>query len=124
MTTAIAAVVLSAVSQSPQSDVRLLDAVRFVESGNQVSPPDGDGGRAIGPYQIWRVYWQDSGVPGRYEDCRDRAYAEKVVRAYWHRYCPRGTDEQKARIHNGGPKGDHNPRTMQYWRKVQRAMGK
>ena len=72
----------------PASRPSLLHAIRLVESGDRPNPPDGDGGRAIGPYQIWRVYWRDSGVPGDYQQCRDRAYAERVILAYWRRWCP------------------------------------
>ena len=66
----------------------LLRAIRMVESGGVERPRDGDGGRAIGEYQIWHSYWQDSRVPGFYRQCRERAYAERVVLAYLSRYCP------------------------------------
>lgn len=32
------------------------------------------------------------------------------------------TDEDRARIHNGGPAGWKNPATLEYWNKVQAAM--
>ena len=67
----------------------LLHAIRLVESGGRPNPPDGDGGRAIGPYQIWRSYWMDSGVPGDYQRCREAEYAERVIVAYWTRFCPK-----------------------------------
>jgi len=73
---------------NPASRPSLLHAIRLVESGDRPNPPDGDGGRAIGPYQIWRVYWRDSGVSGDYQQCRNRAYAERVILAYWRRWCP------------------------------------
>jgi len=104
---------------------RLLDAMRQVESGGN---PDavGDGGASRGPYQIQRAYWEDSRVPGRYEQVRDDAYARRVVRAYWQRYCPgaveRGDMETLARVHNGGPAGARKSATLAYWHKVRRAM--
>jgi muramidase (phage lysozyme) len=68
----------------------------------------GDGGKAIGPYQIHRAYWQDAvdhdpSIGGTYQNCFDPEYAEKVVRGYLDRYAPaNATMEQLARIHNGG----------------------
>jgi hypothetical protein len=105
----------------------LLDAMYTVESkrGKELV---GDGGRAIGPYQIWREYWQDAvewdkTIGGSYKDCMDKAYSEKIVRAYWARYAPKGaTVEQLARIHNGGPKGHTRNATLKYWQKIVKAM--
>src|SRR5690606_21438428 len=93
---------------------RLLDAIRMVESSDRPDPPDGDGGLAIGPYQIHRVYWLDAveaepSLGGRYEDCRRRGYAERVIAAYMRRYVPEAWEaadaEVVARTHNGGPQG-------------------
>ena len=105
----------------------LLDAMYAVES-NRGKNLVGDGGKAIGPYQIWREYWQDAvefdkTIGGKYEDCMNKAYAEKIVRAYWKRYAPKGaTLEQLARIHNGGPKGHTRTATLKYWQKIVKAM--
>ncbi len=110
---------------------RVLEAIRAVESGGQVSPPDGPGGRHIGPYQISLAYWTDAVGKdatlrdGRYSDCHDRAYAERVVAAYMRRYCPRawerGEAEVIARTHAGGPRGPARRSTLAYWARV-RAM--
>jgi hypothetical protein len=105
----------------------LLDAMYAVES-NRGKNLVGDGGKAIGPYQIWREYWQDAvefdkTIGGKYEDCMNKAYAEKIVRAYWKRYAPKGaTLEQLARIHNGGPKGHTRSATLKYWKKIVKEM--
>lgn len=104
---------------------RLLDAMEWVESnGNPAAV--GDGGRSIGPLQIQRAYWSDAGVPGRYDQVRDRAYARRVVRAWWRRHCPAalaaGDLERLARCHNGGPAGHRKPATRAYWGKVRAAM--
>lgn len=106
----------------------LLNAIHKVESsGKKVGVPDGDGGKAIGPFQIWREYWQDAvefdkSIGGRYEDCRKYDYAVKVVRAYMRRYAAefirKGDWESVARIHNGGPSGHRKSATDKYWRKV------
>lgn len=100
----------------------LLDAIRWVETSDMDNPPDGDGGRSIGPYQIQRAYWQDSGVPGSYEDCRDAEYARRVVMAYWRRWVPEALEnydpEVLARTHNGGPRGATKAATEPYWERV------
>lgn len=110
---------------------RLLDAIRQVETGGIADPSKavGDGGASLGPYQIQRAYWRDSGVPGRYEQVRDRAYAERVMLAYWQRHCKHaladGNLEWLARVHNGGPRAPLRPSaTNGYWTKVNREMRK
>jgi hypothetical protein len=106
---------------------QILDGIRLVESGGRDDCPDGDGGRAIGPFQIWRVYWQDAlefdpSIGGAYQDCRSRAYAEKVVAAYMRRHVPgawrRRVAEVIVRTHNGGPHGSSALETRDYWLKV------
>lgn len=101
----------------------LFDAIRQVESGGRCDLV-GDGGRSVGPYQIQRSYWRDSGVPGNYQDVRDRAYAERVMVGYWKRYCPGAllTHDLRvlARVHNGGPLGHRKPSTLRYWEHVRR----
>jgi hypothetical protein len=106
----------------PAKIENLLAAIRAVESGGLENPADGDGGRAIGPYQIHEGYWLDSRLPGRYADCRGEPYARRVVLAYFRRYEPealsRGDLEALARLHNGGPKWAKKPATRDYWRRV------
>lgn len=106
----------------------ILRAIRMVESSGQLSPPDGDGGDAIGPYQIHEIYWQDAVAAdpdlkwGTYEDCRGLDYAEAVVRAYMLQWVSQawrsGNAEVIARTHNGGPMGAARPTTEGYWEKV------
>lgn len=106
---------------------QILAAIRFVESSDRQDPPDGDDGRAIGPFQIHAAYWADAqgadpGLGGSYQDCRRRAYAERVVAAYMQRYAPeawaRGEAEVIARVHNGGPGGQQLAATLPYWHRV------
>ncbi len=102
----------------------LLDAICEVETGEHpdAANAQGDGGRSLGPYQISRAYWRDSGVPGRYEWVRDQAYAERVMIAYWQRHCPsalaRHDWQTLARVHNGGPNGAQKLQTISYWRRA------
>lgn len=107
----------------------LFQAIGTVESNND-DDATGDGGKAIGRYQIWHVYWYDatefSGVGGRYQDCRKADYAEKVMREYWKRYCREAyyakDYERLSRVHNGGPKGHTKQATVAYWNKVKSAL--
>mgnify|MGYP006274859625 CR=1 FL=1 len=105
---------------------RLLDAIRQVESGGDCSLV-GDGGKAIGPYQIHQSYWADAvqhdpTIGGTYADCVDEQYARRVVVAYLHRYGRGKSDEQLARIHNGGPRGHLKMATLKYLAKIKREM--
>lgn len=105
----------------------ILAAIRQVESSGRDDVPDGDGGKAIGPYQIHFVYWQDAlrsepSLGGDYQHCRRRAYAERVIDAYMQKWAPAawqaGEAETIARIHNGGPGGAEKQATLGYWRRV------
>ena len=111
---------------------RLLNAIRMVESSGNDSAV-GDNGNAIGPYQIWRSYWKDAiqfdpSIGGKYEDCFNREYAERIVNAYMDRYAIKRrlgrtpTMEDIARIHNGGPNGHRKKATLSYWQKVLREL--
>ncbi len=108
----------------------LLDAIRQVESGDN-DDAVGDDGKAIGAYQIWSAYWSDAvewvpDIAGTYEGCRARWYAERVMVAYWHRYCRealrKGDYQTLARVHNGGPRGAGKKATLPYWEKVQKVL--
>lgn len=108
----------------------LLDAIRMVESSGNDNPKDGDDGKAIGPFQIHEGYWIDAtdydpSIGGTYEDCRKRAYAEKIVTAYMRRWVPedKWTDERIARVHNGGgPSLWKSKAAGEYWKKVQQEL--
>ena len=97
-------------------------ALWHVESSGREGNIIGDGGKALGPYQIHRGYWQDSKVAGSYGMVTNEAYARRVVGAYLQRYQPAavasGDLETLARTHNGGPKGASKTATLGYWRKV------
>jgi len=118
----------SAGPRRPSLD-EILAAIRVVESGGERAGgvhATGDGGRAIGPFQIHRAHWVDARVQGRFEDCRDPQYARRVVVAYWKRWCPaalEGCDaEVLARVHNGGPGGQKERGTLAFWGKVKREL--
>lgn len=128
MTVLLLSMILAVASPAQQvSMTEFLAAIRQVEShGNDMAV--GDNGKAIGPYQIWKAYWQDAvehdkTIGGKYEDCYNPQYASKVVRAYMARYAPKGASlEVMARIHNGGPRGHLKSATIAYWAKVQKEL--
>ncbi len=111
----------------------LLKALHQVESSGRYGAIIGDGGRALGPFQIHKGYWQDAtdydkSIKGKYSDCADYDYSVKVINAYIKRYAKSAVAtrnfEKIARIHNGGPLGYTNKNTLKYWKKVEVAMGK
>ena len=117
-----------------------LNAIRQVETGGE--PNDGvgargDGGSAIGPYQIHRIYHTDAAERDKtltnYQSClSSKSYSERVMKAYMNRYAraelrrlqagqgTRADVEKIARIHNGGPRGHKKRATDGYWAKVAR----
>ena len=130
----IAALLAASMTVPPPAgtDVRrILDTLRAVETGGERDPDRAvaDGGKAIGAYQVWRVYWVDAceydpSLRERgYEAVTDREYAERVVIAYLSRYCKTWTIDECARIHNGGPAGATKRRkaTNEYAAKARRA---
>jgi len=114
---------LPAYSAPPESFWR---ALHHVETSGRLGPIKGDNGAALGPLQIHRAYWKDSGVPGTYSQCADLAYSRRVVTAYLRRYArnawERGDAFSLARVHNGGPSGHRKAATLAYARKVVAAM--
>ena len=108
-----------------------LNALHQVESGGRITgdkPIMGDNGKARGPLQIHREYWEDvkNVVRGKYEDVDDLDYATKVVTAYMLKYAKNaiknGQFDIVAKRHNGGPKGDQKSATLTYATKVMSKM--
>lgn len=114
---------LPAYSAPPES---FWKALHHVETSGRLGPIKGDNGAALGPLQIHRVYFQDSGVNGSYSQVADLAFARRVATAYFKRYAPRawaaGDVVTLARVHNGGPQGHRKAATLSYARKVINAM--
>lgn len=107
-----------------------LDALIHVESNGDDNAV-GDKGKALGCLQIWEIYWTDAveyapKLGGKYDDVRQRIYAERVVCAYLLRYARHAVAEKNyevlARIHNGGPAGASKKATQGYWVKVSKAL--
>lgn len=107
----------------------LVDAIHSVETSGRLGPIKGDGGAALGPLQIHRACWIDARMPdGKYEDVADLAYAKRVFARYMARYATERrlgrpvTDEDRARIWNGGPNGYKKSATVKYWTKVRKEL--
>ena len=122
------ALTMLAVPQFNDQQTELINAIIQVES-NGNDKAIGDGGKAIGCLQVWKIYWLDaterSNIGGKYSDCFTRNYSIKVFDSYMKRYAreawtnPAKFDAEKvARIHNGGPKGYKKTATEKYWKKV------
>lgn len=109
----------------------LLAAIRAVETGGEADPATAEGAAGeVGPYQITEAYWHDAcehagwlGDPAWAwpEAARDRQRSELVMVMYWDRYGA-DTDEERARMHNGGPAGATRAATRAYWMRVREMM--
>lgn len=122
----------------------LLDAIEQVESGGDPNAV-GDNGKAIGAYQIHKIYVDDVNrilelngwtIKSRtldfpeelkwvtHGDRWDRDKSREMTRIYLANYCNAAvlgrtsTYEDMARIHNGGPDGWKKDSTKKYWEKV------
>ena len=97
-------------------------AVHQVETGGRVGPISGDQGRALGPLQIHRGYWQDARQSGEYQSVTNLAVATATMHAYLRRYAPAALAREDwiacARVHQGGPRGGSKNATLAYSRRV------
>lgn len=105
---------------------RLWPAIWQVESSQCLDPPAGDGGSAVGPFQIRPGVILD--VNRRCEtsyvlaDRHDLSKSIELFVLYCWLYEPEGGPEAWSRLWNGGPQWRNKPATKAYWRKVQEAM--
>ena len=110
----------------------LLLAIAMVESSGNPKAI-GDDGLSWGLYQIRPEYVEDvNRILGSDEyihrDAFNPVYARRLAEIYLNHYATPErlgrpvTDEDRARIHNGGPNGWKKPHTKEYWRKVKEAM--
>ena len=99
-----------------------LAVVWLVESDGDYHPADGDGGKAVGPLQIWMCVVED--VNQRYgteytsADRRDLSRSVEIFCRYQMMY-PSTSLEGRCRLWNGGPS---RRGTDGYWAKCKRAL--
>ena len=106
----------------------LLDAIEYVESGGDANAK-GDGGRAVGAYQIWKIYVDDANrilaLQGKnrrytYDDRQNKAKSREMVAIVIQHY---GNDiETMARAHKCPPKR-YDEFTKAYWGKIKARLG-
>ena len=101
----------------------LLDSIALVESDNQ-SAAVGDGGAAVGMYQLHPLYVKDvNRILGKERfTLKDRLSPVKsrlMVTIYLRHYGRGHTLLEMARIHNGGPQGFRRAATLKYAEKIQ-----
>lgn len=110
---------------------QLLAALIMVESSGR-DHVVGDGGHARGPLQIHAAVIRDvnriHGTHYTHQQMTNRADACRVCTLYLSTYATRErlghtpTDEDRARIWNGGPEGWRRPTTLGYWSRVRRRL--
>ena len=115
----------------------LYDCIAKVETGGSKDPDCavGDNGKAYGRYQIWEVYYNDAvefnPLLETWKNTKghgSKTYSEQVMQSYMNRYATEArlgrkpTNEDIARIHNGGPNGYKKESTLKYWKKVEKCL--
>lgn len=104
----------------------LFSAIVAIESGGNVNAV-GDGGKAVGPAQIWQITVRDCNlilgkpvfkVGDRISLIKSAEMFQIYTEHYGKRYGVPVTDEVRAKIWNGGPNGPRKTATEKYWNKV------
>ena len=105
----------------------LINAIIKVESNDNVNAI-GDNGKAVGCMQIWKVVVDDvnkvSKLKYNYNDRFNKEKSIEIFKLYINKYAiakrlgRTPTNEDMARIWNGGPNGFKKAGTKQYWLKV------
>ena len=116
-----------AYAASGEPSEKLLDAIRMVESGGRADAV-GDGGNAVGAYQIWPCVIIDVndrwGTKYTLKDRYNEKKSREIARLYLKRYGKGRTQLEMARIFNGGPRGHKKKATLKYAQKIEREMKK
>jgi hypothetical protein len=101
----------------------LIAALITVESNGRDNAV-GDGGLAIGALQIHKAVVVDvnriAGTSYTHQQMTNRVAARKVCEIYLNRYAAGKSNEEAARIWNGGPTGHRKSATVNYWNKVKK----
>jgi type IV pilus biogenesis protein CpaD/CtpE len=113
---------------SEKADTSLVKAVEQVESGGKTNAI-GDGGKAVGCLQIHPILVKDvNRILGKQKytlkDRKNRQKSREMFKIYVNHYAKGKSDEVKARMWNGGPKGHKKKATLKYWKKVKKELAK
>ena len=117
---------------------KLLNAIKNVESSGNSSAV-GDNGKAVGAYQIHKVYVDDVNnilknrglktrfkYTDRFNDKKSRImtciYLLHYGKVYERKTEKKANLEVLAKIHNGGPSGWKKQATVKYWHKVKKRL--
>ena len=116
-----------------QVSERFLNALEQVESRGNTNAV-GDNGRALGCLQIWPAVVTDAnriaGTNYKHADAFDREKARIMARIYLNYYASKRrighdpSNQDYARIWNGGPSGHRKTATFSYWNKVKKELEK
>ena len=111
----------------PRSFDRLLDAIAIVESGNNPQSR-GDGGKAVGAYQLWKIYTDDAnriaGTKYTYADRLCPKKSREMVRIVLMHYGKDVPFDKWAVIHIDPSKRKDwsRPAAQKYLKKINEAM--
>ena len=118
---------MSVMTANAKPSDSLINAIIKVESNDNVNAI-GDNGKAVGCMQIWKVVVDDvnkvSKLKYNYNDRFNKEKSIEIFKLYINKYATAKrlgrtpTDEDMARIWNGGPNGFKKAGTKQYWLKV------
>ena len=122
---------VTATASSAQVSDSLLNAIEQVESHGNASAV-GDQSRALGSMQIWQCVVIDANRIARtsysHADAFNRTKARQIASIYLNYYGKRighaPTEQDYARIWNGGPSGHRKTATLGYWVKVQKELAR
>ena len=104
----------------------IFSAIVAIESGGNVNAV-GDGGKAVGPAQIWEITVKDCNlilgkpvfkVGDRTSLTKSAEMFQIYTEYYGKKYGVPVTDEVRAKVWNGGPNGPKKQTTQKYWGKV------
>lgn len=119
-----------------EKNSKLLHAIQDHECAGIPKPKRavavGDSGDARGWLQIHREYYADAKaespwLPSYAAVCADERLSECCVVSYWAKYASKAkTDEEKCRVHNGGPTWSQRKRSISntaiYWAAVRASL--
>lgn len=99
----------------------LIDKIHFVESSGRLNPPDGDGGRAVGPMQLHKCVVDDVNyfykTNYKYEDRRDIDKSREIAKLYITMWMEKHREQIAALIFHYGPSAWKQD-VDGYWKKI------